>query len=363
MKKKFTLLFALIMIVTTIFAVGSFNVQAAIGETAKVDYNQLAVGYTLPTKLTSNLTPNSNAMGGGFYSTYNDDSKISTMVIKKDTDNQNYVEVRSTIDDSAEVDFIQHTSRLSSTIMKNAVVKVKAVFRPTKDFQTNATRADSKFILRLGGSDNTMRIGNAFSADQFDGETWLTYEKEFTVKKDFTYYHFITYAKNGHGVDIKSMELELISNSGSPAINPTSYNYDASTGEDLVVGADTKGLFIESIFFQGPKDAQKRFVTRSDYESSADYKSITFSADWLKYLDNGTYTFSIQISATDYTFTVTVTNAEPPVVEAPTPYPDTPDIPDTPTDDKGCGSVIGTTSAILGTILLAGAVVVLKKKR
>ncbi|MBE5756606.1 MAG: SGNH/GDSL hydrolase family protein [Clostridiales bacterium] len=43
--------------------------------------------------------------------------------------------------------------------------------------------------------------------------------------------------------------------------------------------------------------------------------------------------------------------------------PDTPDTPDTPTEEKGgCGSVITATSAVLASVLLAGAVVVLKKK-
>ncbi|MBE5756605.1 MAG: hypothetical protein E7342_02280 [Clostridiales bacterium] len=44
--------------------------------------------------------------------------------------------------------------------------------------------------------------------------------------------------------------------------------------------------------------------------------------------------------------------------------PNTPDTPDTPVDDDkgGCGSVIGATSAILSSLLLAGAVVMLKKK-
>ena len=100
------------------------------------------------------------------------------------------------------------------------------------------------------------------------------------------------------------------------------------------------------------------FVARNAYSMSEDFKTLTIQARWLKTLINGEHTFTVQIEETYYTFTVTVTGYEPPAQE-----PDTPDTPDTPTDDKGCGSVIGMASALLSTALLAGAVVVLKKKR
>ena len=88
MKKKFTLLFALVMVLATIFAVGSFNVSAA-GTPATVCPDQLTAGAALPTKTTRNLLTDENADFGDIYSTYNNTSSRATMTVQQEN-NENY---------------------------------------------------------------------------------------------------------------------------------------------------------------------------------------------------------------------------------------------------------------------------------
>ncbi|MBE5757186.1 MAG: hypothetical protein E7342_05220 [Clostridiales bacterium] len=80
-----------------------------------------------------------------------------------------------------------------------------------------------------------------------------------------------------------------------------------------------------------------------------DQGKIVLKKEFLSTLSNGQHTFTIEVdgdSASAETFVVTVVGGAPADVA----------------DEGGCGSVIGATSAVLATALLAGAVVVFKKK-
>ncbi|MBE5757188.1 MAG: hypothetical protein E7342_05230 [Clostridiales bacterium] len=79
-----------------------------------------------------------------------------------------------------------------------------------------------------------------------------------------------------------------------------------------------------------------------------DEGKIVIKKEYLNTLSNGTYTFKIEVdgdSASAETFVVTVVDGA-----------------NAGASEGGCGSVIGATSAVLATALLAGAVVVFKKK-
>ncbi|MBE5757052.1 MAG: hypothetical protein E7342_04540 [Clostridiales bacterium] len=356
MKRKFGLLFTLIMALTMIFTINSFTAQAT-GIPATVCPDQLEVGAALPTKTTRNLLTDENADFGDIYSNYNNTSSRATMTVQQEN-NENYIAMRAK--DNVGSNYILNTSVLTNKIKNGSIVKIKLVFRPTKDFATNGTNNKKMFLLRLDSTKNDIQVGGSYLDTTFDGQTWLTFEKEFTLKADCKYFHFYNYAQPGHGCDIKYIEITYLG-SKVPEISTKEYDYDSKSNQDLAVTVDTKEFPVESLFVQGPEDEKMHFVARNAYSMSEDFKTLIIQARWLKTLINGEHTFTVQIEETYYTFTVTVTGYEPPAQEPD--VPDTPDTPDTPTDDKGCGSVIGATSALLSTALLAGAVVVLKKKR
>lgn len=275
---------------------------------ASVLPNQLEVGAALPTEATTNLVANAAADFGDFHSIYNHTPSKSVMTVAQEND-ENYISMRA---GDTNTSYIYNTSVLSTTIPNGTTIKVKMVFRPTKDFETTTATTSKMFFIRLGSTSNTtndLKIGNVFSAEQFDGETWLTYEKEITLQTNCTYLHFYNYAKPGHGCDIKSIEVAYVSGSNLPEIATKTYNYDIASNEDLAVTVDTKEKPVESLFVKRPDDADMRFVARNAYSMSEDFKTLTIQARWLKELDNGEHTFTVQIEETYYQFTVTVTGA------------------------------------------------------
>jgi len=379
MKRKFALLLALVTVLTTIFTITAFPVKAA-AEPASVDPNQLEVGTSLPTKTTRNLVVDEEADFGDIYSTYNNTSSRAVMKVEQEN-GENYVAMRAS--NNVAANYILNTSVLTNKIPNGSVVKIKLVFRPTEGFTTNASNESSRFILRLDSTKNDMRFGSVFTDEQFDGETWLTYETEFTLKADCKYVHFYNYAKPGHGCDIKSIEITYLGDR-RPEITTTSYDYDSASKQDLAVSVDTKAYAIEGLLVKGPEDADMHMVARNAYSLSEDFKTLTINSSWLRALTDGKYTFTIQIEETFYKFTVNVTGYVPEPVTDPTTEPVTEPVTEpmtepvtepmtepvtdpvtepTPANNSDSVTIVAIICATVAVVAIAAVVIVLKKKR
>ena len=138
-----------------------------------------------------------------------------------------------------------------------------------------------------------------------------------------------------------------------PEVTPETATFDGSAPADITVDVDLKGYSLSPVKYNGV--ALKKGADK-DYAQSSDKTQITFNKSWLATLANGDHEIAISTPGGDCTLTITVTNANPSQGGGN-------DSGNTDAPAKGgCGGIITATSAVLASMLLAGAVLVFKKK-
>ncbi|MBE5757187.1 MAG: hypothetical protein E7342_05225 [Clostridiales bacterium] len=357
-KRLLILLSVLIALSTVFFAVNTtaFSAQAAELKPATLHFNDFIVDDTLPTSNTANLQVDNEAYLGGFYTVFNNSTSTASATIKKDTtDGNNYLSFINKKDSS----YSALRAYTGASVPAGAKIHIKMVFRPTKDVQTQ--KATKWFFIRYGNTSNDIDVSASYKNKTFDGITWFIYEKDFTMKSFGDYINIYSYAKKDHGFDLKSLEISLVDDPQAPVFETTNYTYDCAGSDDLQIKVNTKGAFIEGMLWDKQDGNNPIIVTRSAYEVSSDYKYITINADYLQRLYNGSNKFILQINEVLYPFEVVIANS-PVGDKLDTPNEDNNNNGVNDAEKRGCGSVIGVTSAVLATALLAGAVVVFKKK-
>ncbi|MBR2614518.1 MAG: hypothetical protein IKC71_02840 [Clostridia bacterium] len=186
------------------------------------------------------------------------------------------------------------------------------------------------------------------SANPADYTDWTTSTVEIETKYVSNSIWFFTFTDAGEYFDVKEVSLTKV---GTPVFTER-YDYDASKNEDLVVSCDLKGHTITKIDNWSDPDNVK-VVDMANYVIANDGKSITFKKEFLQTLKPGAKSLAITVKGLDYIVVVNVYNST--VADAP--------VKGGVDVETGCGSVIGVTGAILSSVLLAGSIVVFKKKK
>lgn len=140
-------------------------------------------------------------------------------------------------------------------------------------------------------------------------------------------------------------------NPGGDTQAPTMENkaYQVQEGQDLVINCDTHGEAITS-FRRGAEEVLPQY-----YEVNGN--EITISKDYLATLGYDKQYFIIQTAGGSVSFTITVVKEGGEPVD-----PGTSENPETPAK-KGCGGSVIAASAIVSTITLVGAALLISKKR
>ncbi|MBR2613971.1 MAG: hypothetical protein IKC71_00015 [Clostridia bacterium] len=366
-KRLLVLLSALMVLSTVFFAVNTtgFSAQATTLKPATLTFDSFDVGYTLPDERTSNFETSIDQSFGGFFTVFNNKTDTATTEVKQDVDGSKYLEFKNTKDGYGIV-----TAWTGSSIPAGVTIKIKLVIRPTGG--TFVASNEKPFFIRTMNASsviNTYNIpkdtlgvtksGSDYTVNGFSGSEWKTLEYEYTTNatKIAQSVRFYQYGRSGNGLDVKSVEILLVNDPKAPVFENTNYTYDCAGSDDLQIKVDTKGAFIEGLLLDKEDGNNPIFVTRDAYQTSSDNQYLIITADYLNKLPNGTNKFILQVNEVLYPFEVVISNS--PIGGTP----DAPDAPDTPVDDdKGCGSVIAGASAVLATVLLAGSIVVFKKK-
>ncbi|MBE5757185.1 MAG: hypothetical protein E7342_05215 [Clostridiales bacterium] len=309
MRKKLIVLFTtLVVLCISLVAIGGIFANST--ETlpssddvelkpATLTFDHFEVGAKLPTENTANVQTDYESYLGGFYTVYNSNSR-ATAYVRQDTDGSKYLEHRTT-DASSTKAVVSYTG---ATIPNGATVRIKIVFRPSKGFVHNNSKW---FFIRLGATANDVRICDAFNNVTFDGETWLTYDEEFTLKALGDYVYMYHYGDVGHGIDIKSLEISFVSDPTAPVFETNFYNRKVESTEDLHVNVDlTNVSFIEGLLLDKEDGNEPIFVTRSAYRKADDGKALIINADYLNKLGHGEHKFILQVNEVLYNFIVNV---------------------------------------------------------
>ncbi|MBR2614416.1 MAG: hypothetical protein IKC71_02320 [Clostridia bacterium] len=344
MKKRLLGLVSIICLIAVIFSFGAFTVSAdaQFVSLTTLTFEDLTVGTA------SNSTSEKIQTGNAYFDTIY--PRGGTMVVMEEG-GEKFVRTTSTTNTSY-VAFVPTAA--SKADLPAQDYQVTITYRLSDDFANQAGKTDKNFVIRSqssGGADDERILASEDYA-QAKG-TWKTTTVVSTSKGDLTGYWLFAYVNSGCYIDIKSIEWKA---SAQPLFDQKA-DFNAAAPADVTYVADTKGNDITKVEVWNKTTEEFETLDASNYTFDIDAKTMTIKKEYLSGLTNGLKSIICYVNGAKYATVIYVYNST--VVEEPVslgkPVED---------DDKGgCGSVIGTAGAIVSVLSLAGAVVVLKKKK
>ncbi|MBE5756602.1 MAG: hypothetical protein E7342_02265 [Clostridiales bacterium] len=346
MKKRLLGLVSIICLIAVIFSFGAFTVSAdaQFVNLTTLSFENLTVGTA------SNSTSEKIQTGNAYFDTIY--PRGGTMVVMEEG-GEKFVRTTSTTNTSY-VAFVPTAA--SKADLPAQDYQITITYRLSDDFANQAGKADKTFVIRSqssGGADDTRILASEDYA-QAKG-TWKTTTVVSKAKGDLTGYWLFAYVNSGCYIDIKSIEWKA---SAQPLFDQKA-DFNAAAPADVTYVADTKGADITKVEVWNKTTEEFETLDASNYVIGNG--TMTVKASYLSTLSNGLKSIICYVNGVKYATVIYVYNST--VAEDPVSLGKPTNTPDAPAEEKGgCGSVITATSVALASVLLAGAVVVLKKK-
>ena len=241
-------------------------------------------------------------------------------------------------------------------------LKLEIVVRKVGSDWENATDTDVSYGLAYySASHEAWGLHVYFTEQLLAGQIndWFTITAEVLIPADWADVGSVQMIFK-HGKDTnRELHVQTISAyvpidmSNVPEVTPETATFDGSAPADITVTVDLKGYALSPVKYNGV--AMKKGADK-DYVQSEDKTQITFNKSWLATLENGDHEVTIPTPGGDCKLVITVTNANPSQGGG-----NNSNNTDAPAKG-GCGGIITATSAVLASMLLAGAMLVFKKK-
>ncbi|MBE5756604.1 MAG: hypothetical protein E7342_02275 [Clostridiales bacterium] len=357
MKKRLLGLVSIICLLAVIFSLGAFTVSADSEYDAftTLTFESLTVG-TKSTGSTEKVKTG-NTYFDEFY------PRGGTVEVMEESGEKF---VRTTANGSSFVAFVPCAA--SKAKLPATDYRITITYRLSDPF--TSTNSGKNFAIRSqssGGSSDEKILANADFATSTG--TWNTKTVISNSKGTLTGYWLFAYVAKDCYFDIKEIKFEK---SSLPVFDKDIKEFDARNPEDVTIDFDLSGKTLDGVdfwnedWYEYTPDFEQGLDNPSKVREPLDQKYYTFdeenekviiSKDFLATLTSGQKSVIFEVGGLDYAVIINILHSD--IHDTPISLGKNPAGTDT---ESGCGSVITATSAVLASALLAGAVVVLKKK-